>query len=115
MASRACPDSRHSATLLKLILLGILTNMTKSVDGHAGGQASEDRPVPLSRVAYEGIRDRILDGRIPAGVRLREQDLAEMLDVSRVPVREALPALEAAGFLSLLGRRGVVVPPVSDR
>jgi DNA-binding GntR family transcriptional regulator len=67
----------------------------------------------LSRVAYEEIRDRIIDGRISEDARLRERELAEMVGVSRVPVREAIPLLEAAGYLTSLGRRGLIVAPLS--
>src|SRR5262245_11524123 len=43
-----------------------------------------------SAVAADLIRQAFLDGEPPAGARLKEDELAERLDVSRTPVREAL-------------------------
>lgn len=67
----------------------------------------------LSRRVFDEIRARILDGRIPAGEPLRERDLSAELDVSRVPIREALPMLEAAGLVALSPRRPAVVTMVT--
>jgi DNA-binding GntR family transcriptional regulator len=62
--------------------------------------------LPLRDVVREKIRMRIAEGEWGPGTRLVERDLAE---VSRVPVREALRALESEGFVDLLPRRGAVV------
>lgn len=67
----------------------------------------------LSRRVFEDIRARILDGRLPAGEPLPERDLSAELDVSRVPIREALPLLEAAGLVMLSPRRPAVVTMVT--
>ncbi len=64
---------------------------------------------PLRDVIRDKIRTRIAEGTWGPGVRLRERDLAEEFGVSRVPVREALRALESEGFVELLPRRGAVV------
>jgi DNA-binding GntR family transcriptional regulator len=48
---------------------------------------------------YLGIKQAIVDGRIKAGERLREIDLAARFSVSRTPVREALRKLEAEGLV----------------
>ncbi|WP_120521162.1 GntR family transcriptional regulator [Arthrobacter celericrescens] len=58
---------------------------------------------------YEWIRERIIDGTYPPGQRIRERDVALELEVSRVPVREALPQLESEGYIETLPRRGAVV------
>lgn len=63
----------------------------------------------LSAKIYEELRERIIEGVIPAGERIRERELAEEFNVSRVPVREAIPRLEAEGFVKTLPRRGAVV------
>lgn len=55
------------------------------------------------------LRERILSGRIPAGSRLGEADLAEQLAVSRTPVREALSRLAAEGLVDLVPNRGARV------
>src|SRR3954451_19025494 len=65
--------------------------------------------LPLRDVVREKIRTRIAEGEWGPGTRLVERDLAEEFQVSQVPVREALRALESEGFVDLLPRRGAVV------
>ncbi len=67
------------------------------------------RADPLSRQIYDRLREGIIRGRYPQGSRLAEQRLAEELEVSRVPLREAVPLLEVDGFVRTLPRRGAVV------
>lgn len=50
--------------------------------------------------AYRSIRALILDGSLPPGCRLKEEELAERIGVSRTPVREALRQLVADGLAS---------------
>jgi DNA-binding GntR family transcriptional regulator len=40
-------------------------------------------------VIEERLRSAILDGRLPPGTALRQQELASLFGVSRMPVREA--------------------------
>ena len=70
---------------------------------------------PLSMQIYESLREAIIEGRIAPGTRLREQALADEFDVSRVPLREAIPQLEAEGFVRTLPRRGTVVTHLTMR
>jgi DNA-binding GntR family transcriptional regulator len=70
---------------------------------------------PLPKQIYAVIRERIMDGYYPAGTRLRERELAQEFNVSRVPFREALPLLEYDGFIQILPRRGAVVTQLSMR
>jgi DNA-binding GntR family transcriptional regulator len=49
---------------------------------------------------FEAIKTAIRDGQLRPGQRLRENDLAEQLGVSRTPVREALKTLVAHGLVS---------------
>lgn len=74
--------------------------------GDTGGVPDED---PMSTRIFRDLRRRIINGEFPMGSRLRERDLAEQLGVSRVPLREALPQLEADGFIRTSLRRGAVV------
>lgn len=55
------------------------------------------------------LRDEILDGRLPAGARLPETDLAERFGVSRGPIRDALRELARVGLVEDLPRRGTFV------
>ena len=58
------------------------------------------------------IRRAILAGRLPAGETLRQEDLAERLGVSRMPVREAIRRLHAEGLVEVLPSRRVRVAPL---
>lgn len=64
--------------------------------------------------AYEGLRKEILIGVHPAGARLREEQLAVTLGLSRTPVREALRRLEADGLVQVTPHRGAQVTSWSD-
>jgi DNA-binding GntR family transcriptional regulator len=58
------------------------------------------------------ILNEIMDGRIGPGARINEQDVAQRLDMSRGPVREAIRGLSARGLLSLepnIGARVVLL------
>jgi DNA-binding GntR family transcriptional regulator len=57
---------------------------------------------------YEVLRRSILDGELPPGHRLRSDVLANDLNVSRTPVREALRKLETEGLVDA-SRSGLVV------
>ena len=70
-------------------------------------------PAHLARsVIEETLRSAILDGRIPCGTALRQQDLADLFGVSRMPVREALRQLEAQALLNVVAHKGAVVAPL---
>jgi DNA-binding GntR family transcriptional regulator len=60
-------------------------------------------------LAYSAIRDQILSGAFPGGHRLREDDLAAMIGVSRTPIREALRSLTAEGLVNHERNRGFQV------
>ena len=62
-----------------------------------------------SAAATELIREAILDGRLPPGQRLKEEELARELGISRTPVREALLVLQAEGLVDAAPNRGAVV------
>ena len=63
----------------------------------------------LSEQVAETLRERIISGLLPAGSKLNERELSTELQVSRIPLREALPLLEAEGFIHSEARRGSVV------
>jgi DNA-binding GntR family transcriptional regulator len=60
------------------------------------------------------LRDEILDGRLPAGIRLVETELAERFGVSRGPVRDALAELAREGLALDLPRRGTFVSSLTE-
>src|SRR5262245_29479907 len=53
----------------------------------------------LRAQVYYALRDAIVCGDLAPGARLRDQELAERLGVSRTPVREALQRLEDEGLI----------------
>jgi DNA-binding GntR family transcriptional regulator len=57
----------------------------------------------------EELRKRIYEGRYSPGTRLRQEEIAAELDVSRTPLREAFRKLESEGFVSVSPGRGVRV------
>lgn len=59
--------------------------------------------------AAHSLRDAILSGRLAAGTRLRQEDLATRLAISRTPIREALGRLQQEGLLEILPSQGVRV------
>lgn len=67
----------------------------------------------LSQVAYERIRQDIFDCRYDAGDRLREREVSEAMQMSRIPVREAFPRLETGGLIRMDGRRGAIVTHIT--
>ncbi|VVN83544.1 GntR family transcriptional regulator [Pseudomonas fluorescens] len=72
-------------------------------------------PAHLARsVIEETLRSAILDGRLPCGTALRQQDLADLFGVSRMPVREALRQLEAQSLLHVTAHKGAVVAPLIE-
>jgi DNA-binding GntR family transcriptional regulator len=61
------------------------------------------------------IRDDIVNGVLPPGSRLAEEQLAQRYGVSRVPVREALRTLESEGFVVSRRHAGACVAQLGDR
>ncbi|MGZ8269013.1 MAG: GntR family transcriptional regulator [Burkholderiales bacterium] len=59
----------------------------------------------------EFLREGILSGRFPRGMRLKQADLADELRLSITPVREAFRILEAEGYVLNETHRGVIVAP----
>lgn len=78
---------------------------------------SRDPGDPLARRTSEGVarvlRAEIFSGALKAGDPLRERALAERLQVSRTPVREALFILQSEGLVDLSPNRGATVRTLS--
>jgi len=65
--------------------------------------------VPLREQVADAIRNAILYGELKPGDRVPEQELAERLGVSRLPVREAIRMLEQEGVLAVRPQGGATV------
>ncbi len=70
---------------------------------------NRQRSLTAQDLALETLRQAILDGTIEPGARLRQEDLAGVFDASRIPVREALRALELEGLVTSEPHRGFTV------
>jgi DNA-binding GntR family transcriptional regulator len=55
------------------------------------------------------LREQILTGRFPVGMRLKSQEIAQKLGFSRMPVRDALQQLHSEGLVSIRPNRGAIV------
>jgi DNA-binding GntR family transcriptional regulator len=66
-------------------------------------------PVSRKDAVLQLLKAAIVDGRLPPGEKLDQNDIAAQLGVSRMPVREALKQLEAEGFVTVYPYRGVEV------
>lgn len=67
------------------------------------------RSRPLHEEVVDRLRDMIIEGDLVAGERLHETSLADRLQVSRTPLREALKLLANEGLVDLLPGRGARV------
>lgn len=74
---------------------------------------SEEGEQNLSQRAYETILEKIIKREFPVNTVLQERRLADMLDISRTPVRNALNRLENEGFIVRNGGRTPVVKEFS--
>lgn len=66
-----------------------------------------------TQLVVETLREKILSGEIKAGQALRQAALAEELNVSRIPVREALLQLEAEGLVAFEPHKGATATELS--
>jgi DNA-binding GntR family transcriptional regulator len=69
---------------------------------------------PLADEAYRRISEAMLAGDLPPGSRLVMDAIAERLEISRTPVRDALRRLEREGLVEPNGRKGYMVRAVTD-
>lgn len=67
----------------------------------------------LSEQVYEKLKAKIISLEFQPGEALQERILAEALEVSRTPVREALLQLAQEGWVDLNARRSILVKDVS--
>ncbi|WP_445504216.1 GntR family transcriptional regulator [Microvirga sp. G4-2] len=68
-----------------------------------------DTGIPLSEAVFRTLCQALRAGFYRPGDRLREEEVAQRLKVSRTPVREALGRLMAKGFVEPAGGRGLIV------
>ncbi len=69
----------------------------------------------LRETAYRLIREHILTGELQPGEPISEAERADVLGMSRSPVREALRQLEQEGLVEIFPKRGTFVTDLSAR
>ena len=71
-------------------------------------------PTGLHAQAAVRLRTMLVEGQIAPGAKLNERELAELLSVSRTPLREAIKMLASEGLVDLLPNRGAVAVRLSE-
>lgn len=69
--------------------------------------------MPLNQKIYESLKHLILNGDIPPGAKLNESQVAQQMDTSTTPVREAFRQLAAEGLIKIEPWKGAVVQEYS--
>lgn len=85
--------------------------MLSDVSGEAGGPLEKKS---LKHEVFELLHRRIVSGEYSLGEWLRQEEIANELDVSPTPVREALDQLVAEGLAERIPYRGVRVPHLTE-
>lgn len=67
----------------------------------------------LHEAIFQKLRLLIVEGKIAPGSKLNERELAESLNVSRTPIREAIRRLAADGLVELIANRGAIALQLS--
>jgi DNA-binding GntR family transcriptional regulator len=62
----------------------------------------------LHELTFQKLRSLLVEGSIAPGSKLNERELAEQLNVSRTPIREAIRRLAADGLVELIANRGAI-------
>jgi len=70
-------------------------------------------PSNLTTLAYNSIKEYILEGRLDENSRLTEEFLSTQLGISKSPIREALNRLETEGLIRIEPRRGAYLRRLS--
>jgi DNA-binding GntR family transcriptional regulator len=71
-----------------------------------------DERLPLAESAYRILKRRILDNELPPGTIMLELEVANMLNMSRTPAREAMVRLADEGLVDMRPRHGMRVLPI---
>ncbi|MCP2294480.1 transcriptional regulator, GntR family [Nocardia amikacinitolerans] len=70
-------------------------------------------PTSLKTTAVQEIRRRIFAGELRPGDKIDQDEIADSLGISKLPVREALIALELESIVDMPPRRGAFVAPMT--
>ncbi len=89
------------------------TRLFRKPATRGAGGAARSESTSRSELVYQKLRAAIETGELKPGERIMEVEVAEWLDVSRTPVRDALRRLESEGMLAVEPRVGLVIASIS--
>lgn len=69
----------------------------------------------VSEIIIKHIREAIIAGHIAENEPVRQDEIAKLFNVSKIPVREALKQLEAEGLVEFKKNRGAIVTRISEQ
>ena len=67
----------------------------------------------LHEATFQTLKSLLVEGKIAPGSKLNERELAERLNVSRTPIREAIRRLAADGLVELIANRSAIAVQLS--
>ncbi len=76
---------------------------------------SKDQAIVASQRVADILAERILSGDLAPGARIKQDELADELETSRIPVRDALRMLEARGLVTMRANAGARVTSLTRR
>jgi DNA-binding GntR family transcriptional regulator len=100
------PRSRRQPSDIKDEMAGLSQPALSS-----GSALKSMAPQTKEHQVAELLRERIIAGSFVRGQRLKQAEIAQQLNLSITPVREALRLLEAEGYVRVSSHRGAVVAP----
>lgn len=72
---------------------------------------TSERPFrSAEELVYDHLRNAILGGAFPPNATINQEEIAKLLNVSRIPVRDALRRLHSVGLVNILPNKRTVVP-----
>jgi len=73
------------------------------------------KPRSIENEIISRLRAAIVSGQFPPGTHLNESEIAKQMEVSRIPIREAIKKLEQEGLVVRLPNKGVDVISFTDQ
>lgn len=99
----------HGLKIYTIYSQSVVSSGQSETDKRMQSISTDTGSLPLPEIVYRELRKAILNGVFVPGQMLRQEEVASKLGVSRSPLREALPRLEAEGMVVLQPRRGYAV------
>jgi DNA-binding GntR family transcriptional regulator len=85
------------------------------VAANTRAQIGKIESLPLRTVVADMLRKAIINGKMKPGAPIIEMALADQLNISRAPVREAIQILESEGLIETVAYKGKRVKPLTPR